>query len=84
MNTPTVWCVVPHQYRLFINPKTELLMLEYNLYGVNGVTVTPRPDTPNAHGWKVSRRTFLATEQGRRYAVLHADKLLRPQDMEND
>lgn len=88
MNTPTVWCVGPHQYRIALlsamGDYPSIIIVEYNLYGVNGRTVRPRPDAPNEHGWKVSRHTFPATSQGRRDAVLHADKLLRPQDKEND
>lgn len=90
MNTPTVWCVGPHQYKLSIiedlhhDPTLRRIIVEYNLYGNNGVTVTPRPGVPNAHGWKVSRRTFPATVEGRRDATLHADSLLRPQDRDND
>lgn len=85
MNTPTVWCIGPHQYRLIqCSDRTRKIMVEYNLYGQNGVTQRVRPGVPNAHGWKVSHRTFPCTEEGRRDAVLYADSLLRPQDRDND
>ncbi len=93
MNTPTVWCVGPHQYKLQVvsviderddGTWRDELWVDYNLFGLNGYTVTPRPGVPNEHGWKTASRSFPCTVQGRRDAILYADSLLRPQDREND
>ena len=82
MQTPQVWCIGPHQYRL--TPQGDRLHIEYNLYGSNGITVEPRPRVPNAWGWRASLVTFPNTEEGHAAAERWVDHLLRPQDEEND
>ena len=94
MNTDTVWCVGPHQYKITLRKGfpaaanvvdlEDQYVVEYNLYGCNGTTVAPRPGVPNAHGWKASSEFFPATLAGLRGASIWADHLLRPQDGRND
>ena len=87
MNTPTVYCIGPHQYRLTRwkdEGVGERWHVEYNLYGTNGVTVDVRPGEPNAWGWETSAVTFPDTEEGYAAAQRWVDHLLRPFDTEND
>ncbi len=95
VNTPTVYCLGSHQYRLTkwqewmaadrgFGIKEMRWHVEYNLYGCNGETVAPRRDAPNAWGWRTSMRTFPVTEEGYADAQRWVDHLLRPMDMEND
>ncbi len=97
MRTDYVRCVGSHQCRITLKKGYRKMILngeevysedqyvvEYNLYGCNGTTVSPRPSEPNAHGWKTSSETFPATLAGLRGAASWADHLLRPQDGRND
>lgn len=87
MNTPLVYGIGPHQFRLtkWEEPgRGERWHVEYNLYGSNGVTERPRPGVPNAWGWTTSLVTFPDTEEGYADARRWVDQLLRPQDREND
>ncbi len=92
MNTDIVWCIGPHQYRITLLQRMaenledleDCYVVEYNLFGCNGTTVTPRPGVPNEHGWRASSEVFPATLAGLRGASLWADHLLRPQDGRND
>jgi len=88
VNTPEVWCIGPHQYKIVLTQVSSStparLTVEYNLWGINGFTVTPREGKLNAHGWVTSTKTWPNTTDGRAEAVLWIDQLLRPQDVEND
>lgn len=82
MNTRRVFCIGPHQYRLFL--QNDRWYVEYNLYGTNGVTEEPRPGVPNAWGWKRSLVSFSNTVEGYATAEQWVNHLLRPQDERND